>query len=106
MSKATITIEHEGQTSVVTIDDLQTVEIKNSFGESTDLRSLRQLVHRGVRTITLTSLSTVTEKPAVPVQRSCNRHSDCGKADAEAKAKGAFGASHCHDDECEDCFGC
>lgn len=37
---------------------------------------------------------------------SCNRHNDCNKADTEAKARGAFGASHCHDECCEDCFGC
>lgn len=38
---------------------------------------------------------------------SCNRHSDCMAADAAARAKGAqFGASHCHDECCEDCFGC
>jgi hypothetical protein len=36
----------------------------------------------------------------------CNRHSDCYKADVEARARGAFAASHCHDDCCEDCFGC
>jgi hypothetical protein len=40
-----------------------------------------------------------------PFRNSCNRHSNCANADAEAKARGAFGASHCHDDECEDCFG-
>jgi len=39
-------------------------------------------------------------------KRSCNRHNDCDKADADVKAKGGFAASHCHDDECEDCFGC
>jgi hypothetical protein len=48
--------------------------------------------------------------PVVPDRRtpnSCNRHSDCAAADAKAKAQGArFGASHCNDDECEDCFGC
>lgn len=48
------------------------------------------------------------EPPPPPVVRnSCNRHSDCKAADEKARAKGAtFGASHCHDDECEDCFGC
>lgn len=38
--------------------------------------------------------------------RSCNRHSNCEQADVEAKARGTYGASHCHDDDCEDCFGC
>jgi hypothetical protein len=42
---------------------------------------------------------------SVSAIRSCNRHSDCAKADIEAKARGAFAASHCHDDCCEDCFG-
>lgn len=32
--------------------------------------------------------------------RSCNRHVDCDKADAEAKARGKV-TDHC----CEDCFG-
>lgn len=46
----------------------------------------------------------VSDTPAI---HSCNRHSDCKQADEKARAKGAtFGASHCHDDECEDCFGC
>lgn len=44
------------------------------------------------------------KKPKPP--RSCNRHSDCNKADEEAKKRGAWAASHCHDDTCEDCFGC
>lgn len=38
--------------------------------------------------------------------RSCNRHSNCDKADQAAKDKGyKDGADHCHDDCCEDCFG-
>lgn len=47
-----------------------------------------------------------------PEARSCNRHSDCNKADTEAKvrqrAHGLYerGADHCHDECCEDCFGC
>lgn len=47
-----------------------------------------------------------TDDSEFPFLRSCNRHTDCAKADTEAKAKGAFGASHCHDECCEDCFGC
>lgn len=40
-------------------------------------------------------------------RNSCNRHNDCKAADEKARARGAmFGASHCHDEECEDCFGC
>jgi hypothetical protein len=39
-------------------------------------------------------------------RNSCNRHGDCAAADAKAKAAGHFSASHCHDDCCEDCFGC
>jgi hypothetical protein len=52
------------------------------------------------------------EKQAIAIpsslpRTSCNRHSDCRAADEIAKAKGAtFGASHCHDECCEDCFGC
>jgi hypothetical protein len=56
----------------------------------------------------------VVVKPVPPIvvpaslpRTSCNRHSDCRAADEAAKAKGAtFGASHCHDECCEDCFGC
>jgi len=48
-----------------------------------------------------------TEVPAI--RRSCNRHDDC--AEAEARFKKDKGRDpgpnfHCHDDECEDCFGC
>jgi hypothetical protein len=46
----------------------------------------------------------------------CNRHDDCAKADAEAKQRAKdqqlpvdhyayYGADHCHDSTCEDCFG-
>lgn len=39
-------------------------------------------------------------------RRSCNRHIDCGAADAIARANGRrFGAEHCSDPCCEDCFG-
>jgi hypothetical protein len=54
----------------------------------------------------VTGDSRIIENPPAKIQ-SCNRHNDCDKADAEARLKGAtFGASHCHDDSCEDCFGC
>jgi hypothetical protein len=43
-------------------------------------------------------------------KRSCNRHSDCDEAEAKVLAANPgnqISASfHCHDDECEDCFGC
>lgn len=43
----------------------------------------------------------------VPVGHSCNRHNDCDAADKKARDRGAhYGTDHCHDDECEDCFGC
>ncbi len=45
------------------------------------------------------------DKAEQPQVRSCNRHIDCDKADAEAKANGRYYADHCHDDCCEDCFG-
>lgn len=38
-------------------------------------------------------------------KRTCNRHADCDKADAESEAKRGRRAEHCHDDCCEDCFG-
>jgi hypothetical protein len=42
----------------------------------------------------------------------CNRHRDCEAADEAARARGkrnrygSLGAEHCHDEDCEDCFGC
>lgn len=41
-------------------------------------------------------------------KRSCNRHSDCDKANARYKVE--YGRDpgynfHCHDEDCEDCFG-
>lgn len=43
------------------------------------------------------------EKP----KRSCNRHDDCTAADAVTLAEGGNPyVSHCHSDDCEDCFGC
>ena len=45
-------------------------------------------------------------------QRSCNRHSNCDKAEEELlkrhpemKKSDIHFSFHCHDDECEDCFG-
>ena len=43
--------------------------------------------------------------------RSCNRHFDCDKADKEwlvrnPKERRVPTNFHCHDDNCEDCFGC
>ena len=43
---------------------------------------------------------------SAPLSNSCNRHCDCAAADAKAASKGRTRADHCHDDECEDCFGC
>lgn len=40
-----------------------------------------------------------------PAVLSCNRHADCGAADARAVENGRPRADHCHDDCCEDCFG-
>lgn len=47
--------------------------------------------------------------PREPVRNSCNRHGDCEKAEAAFKEKNGRLPNlnfHCHDDECEDCFGC
>ncbi len=35
----------------------------------------------------------------------CNRHSDCAAANTRARAAGRISAEHCHDGDCEDCFG-
>lgn len=43
--------------------------------------------------------------------RSCNRHSDCDRAEEEVMSRRGITRAeihpsfHCHDDECEDCFG-
>lgn len=52
----------------------------------------------------LRSKVTPSAVPA-PLSNSCNRHDDCTAANAAAKAKGVS-ASHCYDEDCEDCFGC
>jgi hypothetical protein len=38
--------------------------------------------------------------------RTCDRHVDCDAADELARERGFLVADHCHDDSCEDCFGC
>ena len=55
--------------------------------------------------------------PVVPPEelparsRSCNRHSNCDKAEEEVMVRRGITRAeihtsfHCHDDECEDCFG-
>jgi hypothetical protein len=46
-----------------------------------------------------------TEQPSKV--RTCNRHDDCDAANAKAMAAGRSTIGiHCHDDDCEDCFGC
>jgi len=38
--------------------------------------------------------------------RSCNRHADCDDAEAKARAlPRPYVPDHCHDENCEDCFG-
>ena len=51
----------------------------------------------------------MAEKKEMETKRSCNRHADCDKAEAEFEAKYNRKPGwnfHCHDDCCEDCFGC
>ena len=49
-------------------------------------------------------------EPTVHV-RSCNRHDNCDRAEDEVMARRGItrteihSSFHCHDDECEDCFG-
>lgn len=55
----------------------------------------------------------IPDPPAAPVpsaKRSCNRHDDCGEADKtylsiHTKERFTPANFHCHNDECEDCFG-
>lgn len=46
-----------------------------------------------------------TQDHSITPVMSCNLHSDCAAADARTKASG-MNAAHCHDEFCEDCFGC
>lgn len=41
-----------------------------------------------------------------PKPRTCNKHDDCDAADGRAKERGCAGATHCHSEDCEECFGC
>lgn len=46
------------------------------------------------------------EMPPARPHRSCNRHYDCDAAEIKRfGATGYYANFHCHDDECEDCFG-
>ena len=50
------------------------------------------------------------EKAATEPENSCNRHSDCAKANEEWLSKHPSekyipASFHCHNDECEECFG-
>lgn len=54
----------------------------------------------------------VRDPLAPPLKRSCNRHFDCDEAEAKVLARNPdmkkhdIGFNfHCHNDECEDCFG-
>lgn len=40
-----------------------------------------------------------------PKVRTCNLHKDCDAADVKAQARDGKRAAHCHNDDCEDCFG-
>ncbi len=43
--------------------------------------------------------------PRAPIDRACNRHDDCDAADAKARKAGRSTPDHCHDENCEECFG-
>jgi hypothetical protein len=52
------------------------------------------------------SYPTYTE-PGVATKKSCNRHDDCEAAKDKAITEGRNPYNICcHDDCCEDCFGC
>lgn len=49
--------------------------------------------------------------PIPAPKRECNKHNDCNEADKKwltdhPDKKYIPVNFHCHDDECEDCFGC
>jgi hypothetical protein len=55
--------------------------------------------------LVLAGAQKILDKIQNPPPRECNRHKNCDEADAKARERGQFGADHCHDDCCEDCFG-
>ena len=46
-----------------------------------------------------------TLDPKPKESRSCNMHTDCNAADELSKQKYNRKATHCHDEDCDDCFG-
>jgi hypothetical protein len=76
-------------------------EINDHNGTKNELRRAQEELEK---------LRSKTVTPAPPsstsILRACNRHNDCDAADLRAKLVGVYSASHCHDDTCEDCFGC
>jgi hypothetical protein len=57
----------------------------------------------------LRSIKDPSTAPKATQPSECNRHSDCDAADAAYRKREGRDPSysfHCHDDECEDCFGC
>jgi len=47
----------------------------------------------------------VEAEKVYPWTRSCNRHTDCDKADRDTILGHGRPADHCDDECCEDCFG-
>lgn len=40
-----------------------------------------------------------------PQHRTCNRHDDCDATDHRQWERDGRRATHCHDEDCEECFG-
>jgi len=62
---------------------------------------------RDCREAMLAARELLKPNPELKLQKkSCNRHDDCDVADERARKNGqSFGADHCHDECCSDCFG-
>jgi|ERR1700728_186564 len=83
----------------------------HSISEET-FKKIREIVEATGRYDPFIGLFPMPEPEPIPKTRSCNRHFDCKEAEEKyyarypKESRGYIPNFHCHDDECEDCFGC
>ena len=96
------------------MEELEKVPEGMRFIEAPNFLKIKQLLEEGTPYIAVSSTPYVRPdlyaKIAEGVKRSCNRHSDCDQANKDwllnhHMEKYVPIHFHCHDDECEDCFG-
>lgn len=75
-------------------------------------KKIREIVEATGRYDPFIGLVPKPEPEPIPKVKSCNRHFDCKEAEEvyyskhPKKPRDYIPNFHCHDDECEDCFGC